>query len=284
MNATGRFDREGLPPGRIVPGSTGIGGFVRITEGTGTPIVLLHGWSANADLNFTSVFPALAGRTVIAPDLRGHTDGPRGPFSLEAAATDVAQLLDDLGTGPAIVVGYSMGGAIAQHLTALRPDLVAGTVYAATAAQFTTTRTWALFRAAAAAGWLAPRLPGTSFATVVNLTLNRSRPIPPTWTWAASDIARHDWSTVFDAALALERHDGRSLITQTIPAAVVLTSDDRTIPPFRQHELARLAAAPVFPIPTGHAAPVTAGDQLGTAILAATTHLDRVLAGWVTAA
>ncbi len=60
------------------------------------PVLLLHGWTVSADLNFFAVYDELAARhRVIALDHRGHGRGmrPRTPFSLEDCADDAAALL-----------------------------------------------------------------------------------------------------------------------------------------------------------------------------------------------
>ncbi|MBA2626088.1 MAG: alpha/beta hydrolase, partial [Acidimicrobiia bacterium] len=102
-----------LPPGRVVdvPGRGEI--FVREAPGPkGAPtVLLLHGWTASADLNWWRVYPSVPSiGSLLAIDHRGHGRGIRSdePFSLEAAADDAAALLEHLGAGPAIVCGYSM--------------------------------------------------------------------------------------------------------------------------------------------------------------------------------
>ena len=114
-----------LPPGFVVPlpgrgevftrdiGPSGGG------ELPGPPVLLLHGWTVSADLNFFAVYGELAARhRVVALDHRGHGRGmrPRTPFSLEECADDAAALLGELGLGPVIAVGFSMGGPIAMLL------------------------------------------------------------------------------------------------------------------------------------------------------------------------
>src|SRR6516162_2873861 len=92
-----------LPPGRVInlPGRGEV--FVRDSGGmSGSPIVLLlHGWTASADLNFFPAYASLAeSYRVIALDLRGHGRGMRSmeQFSLEDCADDAAALLEQLGT------------------------------------------------------------------------------------------------------------------------------------------------------------------------------------------
>ena len=92
-------------------------------------MVLLHGWIASGGLNWFTAFGPLSQRyRVIAPDLRGHGRGIRSRrrFRLADCADDVAALLDQLGAEPAIVVGYSMGGPVAQLLWRRHPERVAG--------------------------------------------------------------------------------------------------------------------------------------------------------------
>ncbi|HUR78276.1 MAG TPA: alpha/beta fold hydrolase, partial [Acidimicrobiales bacterium] len=95
------------------------------------PVLLLHGWQASADLNFAPLFGPLSElHPVIAPDLRGHGRSlyPEEPFTIEDAADDAAALLADLGVARAVVLGYSLGTAVAQMMVARHRSLVAGIV------------------------------------------------------------------------------------------------------------------------------------------------------------
>lgn len=67
---------------------------------------------------------------VIAFDLRGHGQNPPAPaaFTLDDLAGDVAAMLQAMKTGPAIIVGCSMGGMVAQALALRAPELVSGLV------------------------------------------------------------------------------------------------------------------------------------------------------------
>ena len=130
-----------LPSGRIehVPGR----GEMLVREIPGEPgqptILLLHGWTLSADLNWFTVYDAMArqGR-LLAIDQRGHGRGLRSeePFSLEAAADDAAALLEHLDAAPAIVVGYSMGGSVGMVQRRRHPATVRGLVLQATGLQW----------------------------------------------------------------------------------------------------------------------------------------------------
>ena len=97
------------------------------------PVVLLHGWGASA-YNFRDVLPTLgaAGFHAIAPDLRGHgwseTQVPEGAWSAAGIAAWVRRLLDELGVERCVLVGQSIGGAIAMDAASLMPGRVAGVV------------------------------------------------------------------------------------------------------------------------------------------------------------
>jgi len=93
--------------------------------GSGDPVVLLHGLGSSSR-DWEDQIPTLAARyRVIAPDLRGHGDSEKLTRSTIAAmADDVAQLLRALGTGPAHVVGISMGGMVAFQLALDAAELV----------------------------------------------------------------------------------------------------------------------------------------------------------------
>ena len=136
-----------LPPGRIVAVEGRGEMFVRQQEGRAgdATVVLVHGWALSADLNWFPGSYEVAARygRVIAPDVRGHGRGLRSekPFTLEAAADDIAALIDSVSTAPAVIVGYSMGGSLAMLCAARHPEVVGGLVLASTGLQWRAT--WA---------------------------------------------------------------------------------------------------------------------------------------------
>ncbi|MET0435590.1 MAG: alpha/beta hydrolase [Cellulomonas sp.] len=71
-----------------------------------------------------------AGYRVVTTDLRGHGDSDAGftTHGDEATAGDVAALVEHLASGPAVLVGNSMGSSAAAVVAADRPDLVRGLV------------------------------------------------------------------------------------------------------------------------------------------------------------
>src|SRR6478609_307011 len=102
-------------------------------------LLLLHGYMASAGLNWFRAFDTLGQDfRVVAPDARGHARGLRSRRHMRLAdcADDMAALIDELGTGPVIAVGYSMGGPIAQLLWKRHPEKVDGLVFCATSDRF----------------------------------------------------------------------------------------------------------------------------------------------------
>ena len=143
MVVTGLAAQPRLPPGErlTLPGRGTT--FVRSLPGPpGAPtVLLLHGWIASGGLNWLTAFGPLSKRyRVIAPDMRGHARGLRSRrrFRLADCADDMAALLELVDATPAIVVGYSMGGPIAQLLWRRHEASVAGLVLCATADRFVT--------------------------------------------------------------------------------------------------------------------------------------------------
>lgn len=96
-------------------------------SGAGDPLVLLHAGIADRRM-WQPQHDAFAGRyRVIRIDLRGfgETIADRSPFSHH---DDVDAVLGALGVGPALVVGASLGAAVAVDLALHHPDRVAGLV------------------------------------------------------------------------------------------------------------------------------------------------------------
>lgn len=98
-------------------------------DGSGRPLVLIHGWCCDRTYFAPQVahFSAL-GHAVLAPDLRGHgeSDAPDGPYGMQVLADDVAGLCLSLGVENVAVVGHSMGGIVAFDMAVRFPGLVAG--------------------------------------------------------------------------------------------------------------------------------------------------------------
>jgi 3-oxoadipate enol-lactonase len=106
--------------------------------GTGPLVVLLHGLSDTHGL-WQHVAPALADRyTVVAVDhyAHGRSPLPEGELTTAVMADGVAQLIERLGLGPAVVIGLSMGGGVAQVLALRRPDLVRALGLVSTSSEF----------------------------------------------------------------------------------------------------------------------------------------------------
>jgi pimeloyl-ACP methyl ester carboxylesterase len=101
-----------------------------IVQGSGSPVVLVHGWQSSAQLNWQApgILAALARKhRVIALDLPGYGRSDR-PAAADAYGAqwieDVLGLLDHLAVRQAHIVGYSMGGMVALKFTADHPDRV----------------------------------------------------------------------------------------------------------------------------------------------------------------
>ena len=94
-------------------------------------VVLLHGFLATSGLNWMHAYAPLGQHfRVIAPDLCGHGGDAfeRRNFTLEHCADDVAALIAILGLKQVIVVGYSMGGMVAQLVARRHGALIGGMV------------------------------------------------------------------------------------------------------------------------------------------------------------
>lgn len=103
-------------------------------RGDRPPTLLLHGIGSSATA-YGQLLMGLAPevRRLLAPDLPGHgfsatPEAPPSPAALAEQATAIIDaLLDDV-DGPAVVVGTSMGGAVALRYALARPDRVAALV------------------------------------------------------------------------------------------------------------------------------------------------------------
>jgi len=107
-----------------------------IDEGQGEPIVLIHGFASNKEVNWVApgwmTTLTRAGRRAIALDNRGHGASAKlyEPAAYHSAvmADDVRALLDHLDLPRANVMGYSMGARITAFVALAHPDRVRAAV------------------------------------------------------------------------------------------------------------------------------------------------------------
>ncbi len=266
-------------------------------------MLLLHGWMATASLNWYGSLEFL-GRSfhVVAPDLRGHGREGRGAprFTVNGCADDLAALINELSIGPAIVVGYSMGGAIAQVLAKRHRDVVGGLVLCATAASFARRvklrpAVWVAGHVGGAAARMWPgtahrfltwriarhdmkverqlqRRPedrgyqasqvldvaGEGIAFDRALGANRRGPME----WALAERSMSDLAAFIEAGAALNAYDSSRWLPQLdVPTAVLITTGDTVVAPWRQEAMAALIpGAQIHPVDGGHDAVVAQPD------------------------
>jgi 3-oxoadipate enol-lactonase len=91
--------------------------------GSGTPVVLLHGYPFNRTMWAEQIEVLSARHRVLAPDLRGHgeTSVTSEPATMEEMAKDVSGLMEKLNISRAAVCGLSMGGYVALALYRMFP-------------------------------------------------------------------------------------------------------------------------------------------------------------------
>ena len=124
--------------------------------GTGTPVLLLHGFTGTGR-GWDQLARRLraAGYRTVAPDLLGHgrSDAPPDPVRHDVArqAADLATVLATLDAVPAVVIGYSLGGRVALRLALDRPHVVRSLVLIGAGAGTADDRTRARRRAEEAA-------------------------------------------------------------------------------------------------------------------------------------
>jgi 3-oxoadipate enol-lactonase len=246
----------------------------------GAPVVvLIHGWTATADLNWFPSFEALGRRfRVLAFDQRGHGRGARGPvFRLEDCADDVAAVASAFGVSRFLVAGYSLGGPIAQLTWRRHRDRVDGLVLCATARRFTSGghegRLWSLsFQSLALASRFGPE--ATRRWVSDQFIFRKGRDPEP---WVLTELRRHDMAAVFEAGRELGRFTSEGWIGAVdVPCAVVITTNDEVVTPSRQTALAAsIPGSRVFPIEGGHDVCVAGPEQFVPALVAATTWVSE---------
>jgi len=93
-------------------------------EGSGHPVLLLHGWSMSGRFFLRQMAPFAAHHRVLVPDFRGHGESEKvlSGHTVEQYAADVHALAEALGIERPILVGWSMGAMVAYEYLKLVGD------------------------------------------------------------------------------------------------------------------------------------------------------------------
>ncbi len=256
-------------------------------------VLLLHGWTASADLNWCHTYGPLAKRArIVTWDQRGH--GARGlrtgtTTRIEDLADDAAAITRALDIDRVVLVGYSMGGAVAQATWRRHSDLVVGLILGATAARFAVDeqqrKDFSLIRrwvrpsrqleavgcgnlAWRAARWFSDRQAGGP-ATTGDKAFDK---------WAWDETRSGLLSRVLTAGHDLGEFDSTGWLGAVdVPHAVLVCTEDEIVPTVRQNELVDTLPSPsIYKMATDHTACVTRPDLFIPALIAALDEMAPV--------
>jgi len=98
--------------------------------GEGTPILCVHGLTANSRCWDVVVKPLIGRHRVLAVDLRGRgmSDKPASGYSEEHHLNDLKCVIDSLELDRVVLLGHSLGGYVSLGLAARLPEKIAGLI------------------------------------------------------------------------------------------------------------------------------------------------------------
>lgn len=226
--------------------------------GTGTPVLLLHGFPHDRTLWTAQLATPPAGARLIAPDLPGfgESEGAAVP-NLDAWADWTIALLDALEIEQAVVSGLSMGGYLAFAIWRRHPTRVRGLILADTKAGADTLegkeKRVAMQALAVTDG--AGAIADAMMPGMVGKTTRASR--PKAMAFLDEMLRRQSVGAIHDALDALRtRPDSTAtLATITVPTLIICGEED-TLTPVKESEAmhAAIAESQLAIIPSaGHA-------------------------------
>jgi pimeloyl-ACP methyl ester carboxylesterase len=227
-----------LPPHRYL--SNGLG---YLDVGEGPPLLCLHGFSMPGVL-FLPLIEALKHQfRLLVPDMRGHGHSMNLPSarSMYDYASDMTLLGQELGLAQVNVLGYSMGGAVAQALTFQSPAFVERLILCCTFAYKHVTLSEQL---APILGKPILRLLGPKgLAAFIRPAISRDRATRETLQGWLQDTVRQNNATqhLVAGAEAIFHFDARPHLPHIQQPTLILAGDlDPVVPPKHAHILARL--------------------------------------------
>lgn len=243
------------PASPVLPGTThsipmpyGNISYRRINgDSTQPALVLIHGWGRTGD---SAWWPIVwhTDRTLIIVDLPGHGRSMlREPFTLDLAAAAVVRVIKSAELDQPVVVGHSMGGAIALLAAHEASDFISQIGIFASSAQWVKPR--AVVTLAAAPYVMAPRSP-----FVIRRQHRETAQAPGDagrviWEYAA----RPSRKLLEESARALRTFDASEWDPASLPPITwVVSAEDGVIDPDRQRWSAQQLEATVIEVESEH--------------------------------
>jgi pimeloyl-ACP methyl ester carboxylesterase len=224
-------------------------------------LMLLHGWTASADLQFFTAYEELAEHfSFIGLDHRGHGRGLRtlDTYAFDDVADDNVAVARELGIEHVVLVGYSMGGPIALTICRRHPGFATGVVVQATALEWLETRRdrWQWRFLPVLSSLLRSRWYPRFLTGGLPRLIPDGHELTSYLAWFASEIRRGDSHTITQAGHALSSFDARQWASSLkIPAGSLITTKDRLVRPRKQRALAAALNAEIRELPGDHLAP-----------------------------
>jgi len=229
-------------------------------HGSGTPIVFIHGAGGSTLTWLLQKTYFEKTNRVVLVDLPGHgKSGEDSSDRAESYAAAVKTALEERATGPAYIVGHSMGGAVALHLAISHPGLFKGLILMATGSRLKV-------YPAVLEGILADKektarmIIDTAFSPSISARLKEK---------VFADYMRNDARTIFNDFTACDRFDVTdSLGTISVPTLVICGTDDRFTPPKYSRYLAENIPGAAFELigDTGHMVMIEKPAEVNEAI------------------
>ncbi|MDO5631726.1 MAG: alpha/beta hydrolase [Paracoccus sp. (in: a-proteobacteria)] len=243
-------------------------------DGSGPPLVLVHGTGGDADSNWGAIVGQLSRHwTVIRPEYSGSgaTKDGGGVLRADDLAGQILAVADAAGAQSFHLMGFSLGAALAAKLAGDAPDRVLSLILLAGFQNTKDPRMQLQFRLWAD---LAAR-DRVTLARLILLT-GFSPDALAAWTAPMVDeavagiVANTDWRGLArQVALDLDIDVSASIPGITAPALVIGCQYDHMVPVSQSRSLAaRIAGADYQELPTGHLAPAERPDDLAALIKA----------------
>ncbi|MFC4799235.1 alpha/beta fold hydrolase [Neobacillus sp. GCM10023253] len=235
--------------------------------GNGDPLVLIHGLGERKE-GWKFQHELAEHFDLIIPDLRGFGKtrcSESQEITINAFARDIVELLEQLGLNEAHILGFSMGGMVAQEIYKIRPEKIKSLILANT-----------LFYVPK---WLKKLLLRTNKKFTSNLTIEKFHT-------GATSRCLHDkneeavqkvmpiWSEHLDGFLpgvnaCLEIDYRQTLKKMNVPTLVISCQNDRICPPFNQKRMHKLIPNSKFYTikKAGHVGKIEKTDEFNHVVL-----------------